>query len=83
MYEPGLPDFDTDDPEGFRRYVIDELRSIAAAFTGLDNILLEELHAEPLKPRNGVVVLADGTDWNPGSGAGFYGRSGGAWVFLG
>jgi hypothetical protein len=44
---------------------------------------LQELHAEPLKPRTGMIVLADGTDWNPGGGQGFYGYYAGAWNKLG
>lgn len=46
-------------------------------------IELEVSHAAPTKLRNGMVALADGTDWDPGSGAGFYGYYGGAWVKLG
>lgn len=41
------------------------------------------LYAPPTKPRDGMIVLADGTAWNPGSGAGFYGYRAGAWRFLG
>ena len=41
-----------------------------------------ELHVEPARLIEGMVVKADGTDWNPGAGAGFYGYSG-AWVKLG
>jgi hypothetical protein len=43
---------------------------------------LQEFHREPEKPQEGMMVLADGTDWNPGSGAGFYGYRGGAWVLM-
>ena len=44
---------------------------------------LSVLHKEPARLQDGLIVLADGTDWNPGSGAGFYGYSAGAWRFLG
>jgi hypothetical protein len=40
------------------------------------------LHAEPERFENGDVVLADGADWNPGSGGGLYLRLSGAWVKL-
>lgn len=40
------------------------------------------LHSEPAKPRDGMTVYADGTNWNPGGGEGFYGRENGAWVKL-
>lgn len=45
----------------------------------------EYLHAEPKKVRGGMVVLADGTDWNPGSGVGPYRRSedNTTWDFIG
>jgi hypothetical protein len=36
-------------------------------------------HVAPAKPREGMLVYADGTDWNPGSGAGYYVYYAGAW----
>lgn len=56
-----------------------ELASIARALNGG----LEVLHKEPNKTPDGLFVIADGTDWNPGSGAGVYARYGGAWHKLG
>lgn len=60
-----------------------QLRKVADNFDLIDNITLKVLHVEPGKPRDGQIILADGTDFNPGSGAGFYGRKAGAWVLLG
>ena len=81
-YEPEtvgeLRDFDA-----LHVYLEQELRRISNAFLGVDNIQLPTLHVAPDKPREGMVVLADGTDWNPGSGAGFYGYRSGAWTLLG
>lgn len=37
----------------------------------------------PIIPYEGQIVRADGTNWDPGSGDGFYGYHSGAWVFLG
>lgn len=51
--------------------------------TGIPRLRLVEQHAVPSKPREGDVVFADGTDWNPGSGQGFYGYYAAAWHFLG
>lgn len=48
-----------------------------------DALALRVLHAEPVRYSEGVLVLADGSDWDPGSGAGLYIRRGGAWVHLG
>lgn len=44
----------------------------------------EVLHAEPPgKLEDGMEVEADGTNWDPGSGAGKYVLRGGVWVFIG
>lgn len=32
-----------------------------------------ELHVEPTKPVHGKVYFADGSDWDPGQGRGYYG----------
>ena len=45
-------------------------------------MLLATSYAAPGKPQDGMIVKADGTHWDPGSGAGFYGYSGSAWVLL-
>lgn len=63
-------------------YLGRELRSLELAFASLNNLTLPALAAEPERIQNGMVVYANGTDWNPGSGAGFYGREAGAWVKL-
>ncbi len=64
-------------------YLHEEFQKIAVAFLRIENIHLVELNEEPSKPRTGMIVLADGTNWNPGSGAGFYGYHSGAWNILG
>ncbi|PVY56734.1 MULTISPECIES: hypothetical protein [unclassified Simplicispira] len=46
-------------------------------------LLLATSYAAPDKLADGMVVLADGTHWNPGSGAGFYGYRNGGWQHLG
>lgn len=47
-----------------------------------DYLALKKLYAEPKRVFDGLIVHADGTTWNPGSGGGIYVRSGGAWVKL-
>jgi len=79
-YEPGILGDGADLP-AIRLFLVDELRKIAAAST--DGVLLQELNVAPLRPRSGMVVLADGTNWDPGSGQGFYGYYGSSWVKLG
>jgi len=46
-------------------------------------LMLKTLYAEPVRLREGMLVMADGTTWNPGSGAGVYAYRGGSWRFLG
>ena len=78
MYRPGaLP---PDAPEWLK----DELRSIAEAIGNRTPFLwLDTIHAQPKKLAEGLIVKADGTNWNPGSGAGVYCYRGGSWRFLG
>lgn len=45
-------------------------------------VKLQPLAVAPLKPREGWVVRADGSNWNPGAGAGVYEYRAGAWVKL-
>ena len=81
-YEQGnFPSGDIEDQ--LADFLIKEFRKIEAAFFGIENIILPELNVEPIRPRTGMIVLADGSNWNPGSGAGFYGYYGSAWVKLG
>lgn len=80
-YAPKLvPPNSTDLPA----FLQQELQSIAQAIAQEDEfITLSMRYTAPQKPRTGMVVLADGVSWNPGSGAGFYGYYGSAWVKLG
>jgi hypothetical protein len=72
------------DPRELAQFFMQELEEISGVFTRLQGgELLEKVHKEPAKLRDGLVVLADGTDWNPGSGAGAYCYYGAAWHFLG
>lgn len=61
-----------------------ELNKIAQAMeTANERLSLEMLHKAPVKYRDGTIVLADGTNWNPGAGAGYYGYHSGVWNKLG
>lgn len=44
------------------------------------HLFLQTLNAAPTKPREGMVVKADGTNWNPGAGAGVYVYISSAWA---
>jgi hypothetical protein len=69
--------------EPFRVWVFAELSEISKAFNGVQQPILPMLYKPPTKLVDGMIVLADGTRWNPGSGGGFYGYRAGAWRFLG
>lgn len=61
-----------------------ELAKIAQAMETPDQFLqLDTLYVAPKKYREGTLVKADGTSWNPGSGAGVYCYRAAAWRFLG
>ena len=64
--------------------ISDEFQKVAQALDTPNQMLqLDTLYAAPTKFREGAIVLADGTTWNPGSGAGVYCDYGSAWVKLG
>lgn len=63
-------------------YLYAELQRISANIYKPSVLELEVLHIEPERPQDGTLAFADGTDWNPGAGAGTYERVGGAWVKL-
>lgn len=62
-----------------KEYLMRELYRISSAFKIATAREVEFLHAEPSKPREGMVRGADGTDWNPGAGQGVYVYYGSAW----
>lgn len=70
--------------EGLSEWLTQELANIARAMNERNPTLnLSVSYAAPAKVFDGMIVLADGTKWNPGSGAGFYGYRAGAWHLLG
>ena len=85
MTKYAAPSSVPEDFAGFRLFMVDELRKLGAALNELeaDFVLLTEQNAAPTKLYNGLIAYADGTNWNPGSGRGFYGYANGAWTFLG
>lgn len=75
-------------PENFKEFqiwMLDELRHISDAVSQLetDGVLLKEWNAEPARLYNGLMVYADGTNWDPGSGRGVYTYESGTWSLLG
>lgn len=85
-YQPptliGSPE-DTPETQRLRQLIQQELEQIAVKLQAPDFHIYKKLTAAPTKPREGMVVYADGTDWNPGSGEGFYGYYAASWKKLG
>lgn len=79
-YAPGIP---PDNAAEMRRFLLEELQKISAAISALAAGHLDKVNVAPVKPRAGDIRYADGTNWNPGLGAGIYYYSGAAWVLLG
>jgi hypothetical protein len=65
--------------EEMSRFLQAELLSISSSIGQAENGYQEVLSVAPDKPREGLVVYADGTNWNPGGGAGLYEYAGGVW----
>jgi hypothetical protein len=73
----------SDTPKGLAAWLADHMRRIAAQLSApASAVTLDVLHAAPTNARDGMLVQADGTDWNPGGGAGVYARVSGSWVKL-
>jgi hypothetical protein len=49
----------------------------------INYLALNTIYEAPKRIFEGMIVKADGTTWNPGSGAGTYQYRGGAWRLLG
>jgi hypothetical protein len=82
MPSPGPP---TNDPGLLQviQWTQRELENLARQFTNFDVMQQNVLSEEPDKPRDGLTVIADGVNWNPGHGAGQYTFLNGVWVFGG
>lgn len=68
--------------EDVRMYLEEELRQISLEMQQSEIQQWRILHNEPMKRVDGMVVFADGTNWNPGGGQGLYERVAGIWVKL-
>lgn len=65
----------------FERALVEEIRRLSDVVDRQADLLrVAQSDVAPVKPRKGDIRYADGTNWNPGSGAGFYGYTGSAWT---
>jgi hypothetical protein len=60
------------DLESLAMYLQFELERMARSLDETTVLELRESFAEPIRPRRGMLVYADGTHWDPGSGEGVY-----------
>ena len=80
LYVPGrVPD----DVRDLSRFLQSELIAIQSAIQRLADGHVDTSNIAPTKPKDGDIRLADGTNWNPGSGQGIYGYYNSSWHKLG
>jgi hypothetical protein len=78
-YKAGAVPEDPSELTGFLRRELNSLQQ--AAQRADDYFALKVLHAEPARTFEGMVVLADGVDWEPlGAGGGLFVYFGATWV---
>lgn len=72
-------------PRGLKEWLTRHFRLVGVNLQNPhpQTIALDQLNAEPERPQDGLIVYADGTNWDPGSGQGIYAYYGSAWVKLG
>lgn len=73
----------TEREQEFVDYITRELNRVSQTLLTQADISLEEKFVAPSKPQLGQITYADGTRWDPGAGAGFYGYDGTTWWILG
>lgn len=72
------------DPKALSEWIRSEFLAVSRAHADRsDGVHLNVMNKAPNKPRDGMIVEADGVNFNPGSGAGLYIRRGGVWKHLG
>tara|TARA_R100000458_G_C8260353_1_gene235924 strand:- start:81 stop:338 length:258 start_codon:yes stop_codon:yes gene_type:complete len=69
--------------EDLPRYIFDELLRLQGALEETPVSFIEVKNVAPSRVKQGDIVYADGTNFNPGSGEGIYFRNAaGSWVKL-
>lgn len=77
-YSPKLPTSITN-LEELRSWTDDELQAISQEFTNPDFLSMAVRYRDLTKPREGMLMYADGVSFNPGQGEGPYVYINGAW----
>ena len=73
-----MPPKDPDDIPAYLAKIIPLLQQ-ALVNPEMDTLKVTVSHTVPPRLEEGVVAYADGTNWNPGSGAGLYVYVSGSW----
>jgi hypothetical protein len=81
VYAPKIPTGITS-LEELRQFLDEELRSIALEMGKVGVMQMDMQFVAPAKPREGMVLYADGTSFNPGAGRGLYEYRAGVWQKL-
>lgn len=81
LYSPHEPS-GLDNVDDILAWAIEEFRNIAAQLAETSSLELRLRGSEPKKPREGMIVAADGVNWDPGAGLGIYAFLGGVWTKL-
>lgn len=76
QYVPGIVPADSNQLKSFLE---NEFLRIQYAIEALAAGHLDQVNVAPAKPRTGDIRLADGTNWNPGSGKGIYAYYNSTW----
>lgn len=76
-YSPMAPPHDLD---YLGEYIYNELVQISSRLKIIaEGRFLQIYHVPPERPREGMLAIADGVDWNPGGQKGLYEYRDGAW----
>jgi hypothetical protein len=80
-YTPNVPP-EFVDVSSLRQWIMEEFGRLAQDLQEMIAVELRPVNREPERPREGMVVYADGTNWDPGAGKGAYEYRGAAWFKL-
>jgi len=58
--------------EDLPTYLQKELDRLSSIISNIADGHFDVVHVAPERPREGDIRFADGTNWNPGNGKGFY-----------
>lgn len=83
MYEPETVRSEGLETPELVEYLQRELTRISIALNLVQQgRFLPMLYVAPQNPREGMLAVADGSSWNPGSGKGLYEYRSGSWAKL-